>query len=185
MKNLLIVLSILLFSSPVFAQIDYDVLYDHAEHFPSKLYNNIDPFQDEDTIKYTWSPYPLFRTSTDLHFKDITIPVGYYLLTPRNLGGKDYIFFKENGRVSYIIPVAKKEKTPINFYEANTPQIKKTKWQKFTAKIKKKFYDTAKDSGRSTPPNSMVNVTVEVKYIIINFYYGENKYVLLFKRSPY
>lgn len=165
--------------------LENDNLYESAEPFSSKLFNDIDPFQDEDTIKYAWSPYPLFRTSATLYFKDFTIEPGYYLLTPRTLSGKDYVLFKQNGKVVFIIPVAKKEKTPLNFYEAQTPKVKQTKFQKFTSSIRKKFYDKATDSGRSTPPSSLVNVEVETKYIIISLYYGEDKYTLLFKRSPY
>ena len=52
---------------------DYDALYEAAQPFQSKLYNDIDPYQDEDYIKYAWSPYPLFRTSASLYFKDFTI----------------------------------------------------------------------------------------------------------------
>lgn len=164
---------------------DYDSLYEAAQPFETKLYHDIDPYQDEDNIKYSWSPYPLFRTSADLYFKDYKIEPGYYLLTPRKLKDKDYVFFKQNGKVQFIIPVAKKERTPINFYEANTPQIQKTKWQKFTSAVRDKFYNTAKNSGRITPPKSLIDVDVEVKYIIMSFYYGEDKYILLFKRSPY
>ncbi len=164
---------------------DYDALYDAAQPFGTKLYNDIDPYQDEDTLKYSWSPYPLFRTSADLYFKDITIPPGYYLLTPRELKGHDYVLFKQNGKVEYIIPVVKKDLTPLNFYDADVPKVKLTAWQKFTTGVRKKFYDTAKSSGRSTPPSSYINIEVEVKYIIMTLYYGENKYTLLFRRSPY
>lgn len=167
------------------ADFDCDSLYDAAEPFASKLYNDIDPFEDEDSIKYAWSPYPLFRTSAFLYFKDYAIEPGYYSLTPRKLQGKDYVFFKQGGKVVFIIPVAKKEQTPLNFYDANIPKIKQTKMQKFSAAVKKKFYDTAKDSRRITPPSSLVNVDVEVKYIIITLYYGEDKYTLLFRRTPY
>ncbi len=185
MKKFILTLLIICSSLICYADSNYDNLYDNAELFPSKLYNGIDPYQDEDIIKYAWSPYPLFRTSADLYFKNITIPPGYYLLTPRTLGGKDYLLFKENGKVSYIIPVVKKEATPLNFYEANTPQIKKTAWQKFSSTVRKKFYNTAKDSLRVEPPKSLVNVEVEIKYIILTVYYGEDKYTVLFKRSPY
>lgn len=183
-KLFLLIGLIIIFTSTTYAE-NLDALYDAAEPFKSKLYNNIDPFEDEDNIKYSWSPYPLFRTSAELFFKDEKIEPGYYLLTPRKLKEKYYVLFKQNGKVEHIIPVAKIEQTPLNFYNANTPQIKKTAWQKFTSAVRKKFYDTAKDSGRSTPPSSLVDVAVEVKYIIINFYYGESKYVVLFKRSPY
>lgn len=185
MKRLFIlILSLFVLSNVSFAE-NYDALYDSAELFQSKLYNDIDPFQDEDNLRYSWSPYPLFRTSANLYFKDLNIEPGYYLLTPRKLSGKDYVLFKQNGKVVFIVPVAKKEATPLNFYEANTPQVKLTKWQKFTKDVRKKFYDTAKNSGRSTPPSSLVDVEVEVKYIIVRLYYGDDKYTLLFKRSPY
>ncbi len=185
MKKVIILLVLILISLPSVSDEDYDTLYDNIEPFQTKLYNDIDPFQDEDTIKYSWSPYPLFRTSAELFFKDIKIEPGYYLLTPRQFNEKDYILFKQNGKVQYIIPAAKKEATPFNFYNANVPPMAKTKWQKFASGVKKKFYDTAKDSGRSTPPNSLVDIKVEIKYIIMTLYYGEDKYTVLFKRSPY
>ena len=186
MRKIYLLVLVLLFSiSGVFASVDYDALYEAAQPFESKLYHDIDPYQDEDNIRYSWSPYPLFRTSADLYFKDYKVEAGYYLLTPRTLKDRDYVFFKQNGKVMYIIPVAKKEKTPVNFYEANTPPVKKTLWQKASGKVREKFYNIAKDSGRKTPPKSTINVQVEVKYVVISFYYGEDKYVLLFKRSPY
>lgn len=187
MKKLLILLSsfIFLVTSAYCAEVDYDSLYDSAEMFGSKLYNDVDPFQDEDMIKYAWSPYPLFRTSATLYFKDIVIAPGYYSLTPRTLSEKDYIFFKQNGKVEHIIPVVIKEKTPMNFYEANVPKVKLTKWQKFTSGIRKKFYDTAKDSMRSTPPSTHLQVDVETKYLILTLYYGEDKYISIFRRTPY
>lgn len=188
MKKILTFLTLFVLSSTVSFGLtteEYDKLYENAQPFQSKLFNDIDPFQDEDNIRYSWSPYPLFRTSANLYFKDYKIEPGYYLLTPRTFGDKDYVLFKENGKVSFIIPVVKKEQTPVNFYQANTPTVKQTKMQKLGNKIKKKFYDMAKDSGRSTPPNSLVDVEVEIKYIIVSLYYGDDKYTVIFKRSPY
>ncbi len=174
----------LTFSGKAFAE-NYDDLYNAAEPFPSKLYNDIDPFEDEDSIKYAWCPYPLFRTSAYLYFKDFIIEPGYYTITPRKLKDNYYVLFKQSGKVKFIIPVAKKENTPLNFYDANTPKVKLTKWQKFTNGVRTKFYNAAKDSMRATPPSSLVNVDVEVTYIILTLYYGDDKYTVLFKRSPY
>ena len=186
MKKIFIALSLLIFSISAFAaDMDYDALYDAAFPFESRLFNDIDPFENEDSIKYAYSPYPLFRTSAYLYFKDYAIEPGYYSLTPRVLKGKDYVFFKQNGKVQFIIPVAKKEQTPINFYEANTPQIKKTKWQKFSGAVRDKFYTMAKDSMKTPPPKSHINVEVDIKYIVLTLFYGEDKYTLLFKRTPY
>ncbi len=186
MKRIILILTIIIALNPiVYAQSDYDALYDEAKPYQSKLFNDVDPFQDEDTIRYAWSPYPLFRTSAFLYFKDFTIEPGYYTLTPRKLGEKDYILFKQNGKVKFIIPVVKKEKTPLNFYNANTPKMKQTQWQKFSGAVKKKFYNTAKDSMRISPPNSVINVEVETKYIVLTLYYGDDKYISIFRRSPY
>lgn len=151
MKKILTIL-LLIIGLNAYANSDYDALYEAAEPFQSKLYNDIDPFEDQDMIMYAWSPYPLFRTSANLYFKDMKIEPGYYSLTPRELGGKYYVLFKQAGKVQFIIPAAKKEATPLNFYEANTPKMKQTKWQKFASGVRKKFYDTAKSSMRSTPP---------------------------------
>ena len=38
--------------------------------------------------------------------------------------------FKENGKVAYIVPVAKKEKTPVGFYKANKAVTNKKLTQK-------------------------------------------------------
>ncbi len=184
MKKLLIIIFILFLSSAVYAE-DYDALYNAAEPFGSKLYNDIDPFEDEDAIKYAYSPYPLFRTSTTLYFKDYTIDAGYYSLVPRKLKGEYYVLFKQGGKVKFIIPIAKKEATPLNFYNANLPKIKQTKMQKAAGAIRKKFYNISKDSMKMEPPKSLIHVDVEVKYIIIIFYYGEDKFTLLFRRTPY
>ncbi len=164
---------------------DYDTLYDSAELFPTKLYNDIDPYEDEDSIRYAYSPYPLFRTSATLYFKDYAIEPGYYTIVPRKLKGKDYILFKQNGKVQYIIPVVKKEPTPVNFYEANIPKVKQTAGQKAVSKIRNTFYKISKDSMKIEPPKSLINVEVEVKYIVLVLYYGEDKYTAIFRRTPY
>ena len=185
MKKLLIIISVLLISTAIVKAADYDSMYEAAQPFESKLYNDIDPFEDEDAIKYAYSPYPLFRTSATLYFKDYTIDPGYYSLTPRKLKDKDYVLFKQGGKVQFIIPIAKKEATPINFYDANIPKMKQTPMQKLGSKIRDKFYSVSKDSMKTDPPKSLVNVEVEIKYIIITLYYGPDKYTLLFKRTPY
>ncbi len=179
-----LICAVILLSQTAFAT-DYDSMYEAAQPFSTKLYNDIDPFDDEDNIKYAYSPYPLFRTSANLYFKDYNIEPGYSTLTPRKLKGEDYVLFKQGGKVQYIIPIVKKEPTPINFYDANIPKVKQTKMQKFTGTVRKKFYEISKDSMKMEPPKSLLNVDVDVKYIIVTLYYGEDKYTLLFRRTPY
>ena len=71
-KTLIAFIALFVFISNAYAE-NYDALYDAAEPFQSKLYNDIDPFEDQDNIIYAWSPYPLFRTSAELYFKDYKI----------------------------------------------------------------------------------------------------------------
>ena len=184
-KIFLLSFLLILIQNICIAELDYESLYNKAEPFSSKLYNDVDPYEDEDALKYAWSPYPLFRSAANLYFKDFKIEPGYYILTPRNLKGKDYVLFKQNGKVKFIIPSAITEKTPLNFYEANTPQIKKTKWQKFTTGIRDKFYEISGDSMRAQPPKSLVNVELDLSFIIVTIFYGDNKYTLIFKRNPF
>lgn len=174
-----------MFVSAAYCSGDYDSMYEAAQPFQSKLFNDIDPFEDEDSIKYAYSPYPLFRTSAYLYFKDLTIDPGYYTIVPRKLKGEYYVLFKQGGKVKFIVPVAKKEATPLNFYDANIPKVKLTGMQKFTNKVRTTFYNVSKNSMKMEPPKSLVKVDVEVKYIIVTFFYGEDKFTLLFKRTPY
>ncbi|MBQ9245793.1 hypothetical protein IJ182_05960 [bacterium] len=186
MKKILTIIGLIcLMVSSIVLAADYDAMYDGAELFPSKLYNDIDPFEDEDAIKYAYSPYPLFRTSAFMYFKDYTIEPGYYSVVPRKLKDKYYVLFKQGGKVQFIIPIAKKEPTPVHFYEANTPKVHQTKVQKITGAVRNKFYNISKSSMKIDPPKSMINIDVEVKYIIMTLYYGEDKFTLLFRRTPY
>lgn len=179
-----IFITILLITNCAYAQ-DYEKLYENAEPFGTTLYNDVDPFEDEDSLKYAYNPYPLFRTSAYLYFKDFTIEPGYYSVTPRKLKGAYYVLFKQGGKVRFIVPVAKKEDTPINFYKANIPEIKKTPWQKFSGAVSNKFYKLSVKSQKIPPPKSYITVDTDIRYIIVSVYYGEDKYILVFKRTPY
>ena len=186
MKKLLIIFILhFLFCMSALSKDDYDNLYENAKPFESRLYNDIDPFEDEDYLKYAYNPYPLFRTSVYLYFKDYTIAPGYYSLIARKLKGEYYMFFKQGGKVKFIIPVVKKEMTPINFYNADIPQRKKTKWQKFATGVSNKFYQMSVRSQKMPPPKSFIKVESADNYIIVYLYYGEDKFTALFKRTQY
>ena len=131
MKKIITITALLfvLINLPAFAQSDYATLYQNSHVADFKLVHDIDPYQNEDYQKYAWSPYPLFRLASDVYFKGQTIPAGYYILTPREMYGNPYVFFKEAGKVKFIIPVVKKELVPVDFYHSNLPSPKYTKWQ--------------------------------------------------------
>ena len=160
---------------------DYLKLYEKTNKVDFSFYNNIDPYQDEDNFRYASSPYPLFRTSTDLYFKDITVPHGYYILTPRHYKNRDIVLFKTAGKVSYIIPAITKEVVPVGFYEKNIPKVKKTKWQKFHDGFFEKMNNMFKSSRKVTPPSAFITAErYEHKYLLVKLYYAEDVYVMLF-----
>ena len=139
-KNLLfLILFSALATAPALGATDYARLYENAQVADFELVHKIDPYQNEDYQKYAYAPYPLFRLSSDVYFKNQAIPAGYYILTPRVIKNHDYVFFKEAGKVSYIIPVVKKELVPVDFYHNNLPTPKLTKWQNFCKKTNCSF----------------------------------------------
>ena len=173
--------------SPAFAAGEYEELYQNAQLPDFELVHSIDPYQNEDYQKYAWSPYPLFRLASDVRFKTQIIPAGYYILTPRTMNGKDYIFFKEAGKVKFIIPVVKKELVPVDFYHNNMPTPKYTKWQKFCKSVRDGFYTIFRNSSRKSPPPSsyIVSENIEGDMYLIILYYGETKYHIVFKAGKY
>ena len=180
--TLLITFFIFFVSNAVFAE-NYPAMYEEAQPANFELVHNLDPFQNEDYQKYAWSPFPLFRLSSDVYFKGQTIPAGYYILTPRTMNGKEYIFFKEAGTVKYIIPVMKKDLVPIDFYHTKIPEPKYTKWQSFCKKTRDGFYTVFRNSSQKSPPPSSYIVTeiIDGNYYLIVVYYGEHKYYMVFK----
>ncbi len=189
MKKFFIVFTVLLSlcAKQSFADTDYARLYQNVQVPDFELVHNLDPFQNEDYQKYAWSPFPLFRLSSDVYFKNQTIPAGYYILTPRTMKGRDYVFFKEAGKVKYIIPVVKKEIVPIDFYHANLPTPKYTKWQKFCKSTRDGFYTIFRNSSKKAPPPQSYIVTenIEGNMYLIVVYYGQEKSYLVFKSQKY
>ncbi len=189
MKKLITLTALLiaLIQMPVLAQTDYATLYQEAQVPDFKLVHDIDPYQNEDYQKYAWSPFPLFRLASDIYFKGQTIPAGYYILTPREMNGNTYVFFKEAGKVKFIIPVVKKELVPLDFYHDNLPTPKYTKWQKFCKSVRDGFYKIFKNSSKKAPPPNSYIVTENIEgdmYLVV-LYYGESKYYMIFKSNKY
>ena len=147
-----------------------------------KYVHNIDPGEYQDTMYSTWSPYPLFRLSTQLFFKTIAIEPGYYLLTPREHNGAWYILFKENGKVKYIIPCYKKEMVPLDFYKNNLPQIKLTRPQLIREKALKFVGEKFKSSKRQPIPDTFLEAEdLDNNFISIIVYWGNYRYYLVLR----
>ena len=164
------------------AEPDYEILYAQAQEADFKFMHNIDPYQDEDNFKYAWSPYLLFRSSSNLTFKSKTIPAGYYLLTPREHNGKFWILFKEQGRVSYIIPVLRTEVVSPDFYKTHVPKPKKSCWKKLGDGIGQVFYRVFKSSKKQNPPQAYIEFErYEGNHYLMKYYYDKTVYITLFR----
>ncbi|MCR5261242.1 MAG: hypothetical protein K6C94_05335 [Candidatus Gastranaerophilales bacterium] len=188
MKKLFFVLFISCFlftAMPASAVLDWDELYENSKPFPSKLMNNIDPFQDEDNLKYAYTPYPLFRTSAHLYYKGMKIDPGYYQLTPRKMNGSYYILFKTNGKVKFIIPVVKKEIVPAAFYKKYMPNPKLTVGQATAKNWTNMWGKVFKGSGKQPPPKAFVEMENQSTCYVLKFYYKEMCYYTVYKKVPY
>ena len=185
MKQLFFIFMIIIFlSQSAFCADDYLKLYEDAQPYHTKFFNDVDPYQDEDSMKYAWSPYPLFRLSENLYFKQhFKIEPGYYLLTPRKLEDKYYVLFKQNGKVKFIVPAVKVTNTPINFYPQNTPHKKPTVWGKIGQKLADAANGVCRDNKRQKPPQSLLKMENKNPFYVLHFYYGDKCFILVFKNT--
>ena len=162
---------------------NYEQIYESLEEADFNYIFGIDPYQSDEYTKYMYSPYPLFRTGVNIAFKSKIIPPGYYLLTPREKNGKTWVLFKENGRVSYTIPVYNIENVPDSFYEDKFPHPKLNAIQKMRKGsmefIGKKW---GKHNQRTPAPKAYVEFDDRGDFWDMILYYGDKKYYMIFKK---
>lgn len=144
--------------------------------------HGLDPDQYYDNRYATYSIYPLFRLSSPIYFKTVTIPPGYYDLTPRTHKGREYLLFKDNGVIKYTIPVYKKELVPEGFYESHLPKPK-LRWNQ---KIRMGLYSYIGKHCKSAKRKPQVQSYLEVNDLDNNFlsivvYFGNYRYYTLFR----
>ena len=166
MKKIFVTVVILLlsFANVVFAGEGEKFIreYENAQLADFELVHDLDPYQVEEYYKYSWSPYPLFRTSIDLYFKSVHIVPGYYILTPRVVKDKPYVFFKQNGKVAYIVPVCE-----------------------IYVKSRRTFYKIFRKGKKQDPPKSYLEAsTVDNEFFRIDLYFGTQRYTMYFKKTP-
>ena len=160
---------------------NYSKIY--ADLAPAKhsYMHNIDPEQYYEMKDATWAPYPLLRLNSYIYFKESSIEPGYYLLTPREHKGKWYMLFKQNGKVSHIIPVYERDITPELFYEKHLPKPKYTKAQKIHMGVLS-FLGKFNSTKRKDPIKSYMEITdLENHFVSIVIYYGNHKYSTIFR----
>ncbi|MDD3435720.1 MAG: hypothetical protein PHC64_01055 [Candidatus Gastranaerophilales bacterium] len=184
MKKIIITILLIFFCSSVsFAyETDYRQLYINMEVPTFSYVHGIDPGQYYDNKDATYSVYPLFRLTSPIYFKTITVQPGYYALTPVMHKGEPYLLFKDNGIVKYIVPVYKKELVPEGFYETHLPKPKLT----FMQKMSKNFYGFIgkhfKRAKRKPKIQSYIEVNdLDNKFVSIIIYFGNYRYYTLFR----
>ena len=189
LKNTFILLAFICtmaFMVPLYAneKDTYEEIYNKLEPADFEYMFGIDPYQAEDYTKYMYSPYPLFRVGVPFVFKDIKIEPGYYILTPRKRDGKNFVLFKENGRVKYLIPVYETDLVAPMFYDQYIPERKRG----FCDKLGNGFSNTIsrifpKKTQRMPAPKAYIEVNdIEREFYQVILYYGEQKYYMIFKQ---
>lgn len=184
MKKIILILLLFFVSAKICMADDSDFqqTYYNLEVPNFSYVHGIDPGEYYDNKPYTWTPYPLFRLSSALYFKNVVIPPSYYLLTPTTYKGKDYILFKEYGRVKYIIPVYKKEFVPEGFYDSHLPKPKTKFSQKINKAIMTGIGKICKRSQRRELPQSYIEVNdLDNKFVSIVLYYGPYMYYTIYR----
>lgn len=162
---------------------NWDKIYENLEEADFEYIFGLDPNQIEEYERYMYSPYPLFRSGVTFLFKSKTIKPGYYLLTPREKNGKTYILFKENGRVSYTIPIYKEGTVEPNFYDDKLPHEILSFYQKM-GKKSMNFIGRwrGKKNQRTPAPKAYIEFSDKGEYWNMILYYGLKKYYMLFKK---
>lgn len=160
---------------------NYAQIYSDLEPADFSYMHDIDPDQYYDIKDTTWAPYPLLRLNSYIYFKNIAVEPGYYLLTPREHNGKWYMLFKQNGKVSYIIPTYDRGLVPEMFYETHIPKPKLTPSQKIHMGFLS-FLGKFDGSKRRDPVKSYMEINdLENYFVSIVIYYGAHKYSTIFR----
>ena len=182
MKKIILIIFILLFTTTAHAEVDYEQIYRDLPMPDFSYIHDVDPGEYYDTERSTWSPYPLFRLTAPLFFKNIMIEPGYYLLTPRNQNGSWYILFKVAGKVKYIIPVYNRDLTPETFYDENIPKPKLRFTQKVHINTLNFVGKFVKSSKREPAPQTFLEMTdLENNFVSMVIYWGNYRYYLILR----
>lgn len=169
-----------------YSQDDYEQMYRDMP-VPTHTYvHGVDPDQYYDMKDSMWSPYPLLRLNAPIYFKTITIPPGYYLLTPREYKGDWYILFKESGCVKYTIPAFSKDFVDEFYYRDHLKEMDMTKSQRWQIKFLNAWGKYIRKSKRKPAIKTNLELTdLDNNFLLIELYYGAHKYSMIFRVEKY
>lgn len=183
MKKVLLI-ALLIFSGLCASakNVDYEEVYRTLEVPTHKYVHNVDPGEYYDQQQSSWSPYPLFRLTSPIFFKSITIEPGYYALTPREYKDNWYILFKDGGKIKYIIPVYDREIVPMTFYDDHIPKPKLTISQSLHIKAMDTIGKIFPSAKRKPTPQAYLEATdLERNYLSLVIYFGNYRYYTIFR----
>lgn len=164
------------------AEIDYRTIYSQLEVPTFSYVHGVDPGHYYDNQNASYSIYPLLRLCSPLYFKSVKITPGYYDLTPREHKGKEYLLFKENGLVRYIVPIFQKEIVPLGFYESHLPKPRKTWTQKIGDNLYKFIGDHFECAKRKPPVKTYLEVNdLNDNFVVMIIYYNDYRYYAVFR----
>ncbi|MEI8128350.1 MAG: hypothetical protein WCG95_01910 [bacterium] len=161
---------------------DYRQIYLDLQVPTFSYVHGIDPGQYYDNKNASYSTYPLFRLSSPLYFKTITIMSGYYALTPVTYKGESYLLFKDCGVVKYTVPVYKKEFVPEGFYESHLPKPRLNFKQQMTENFYGFLGKHVKNAQRKPAVKTYLEVNdLDNQLVSIIVYYGPYRYYTIFR----
>ncbi len=165
---------------------DIEAIYNKQIPLDIKFENNLDPYEQQDNYSCAMSPYPLVRTVMPMYSLKTIIEPGYYLLTPRKIGARDYLLFKERGRVLYTAPIFESKQIDP---EKEYPQPKDP-YDDAPFGLKSVFKGLGIISGRRThapqvPMHKVDCFQYNDQFYGINVYYKDRIYKTVYKTKLY
>ena len=169
-----------------YSQDDYEQMYRDMPVPTHSYVHGMDPDQYYEMKDTMWSPYPLLRLNAPIYFKTITIPPGYYLLTPREYNGDWYVLFKENGTVKYIIPTFSKDFVDEFYYRDHLKELDMTRSQRWQIKFLNAWGKYIRKSKRRPATKTNLELSdLDNNFLLIELYYGHYKYSMIFRIEKY
>lgn len=165
---------------------DIEAIYNKQIPLDIKFENNLDPYEQQDNYTCARSPYPLVRTIMPIYSLKTTIEPGYYLLTPRKIEARDYLLFKERGKVLYTVPIfeSKQVDPDIEYPQPKDP------YDDAPYGFKNLFKGLGIISGRRThspqiPLHKVDCFQYDDQFYGINVYYKDRMYKTVYKTKLY
>ena len=151
---------------------DYQKAFDELQDVQVQFIHDEDADEYYDTQKIYFSRYPLIRLTQTLYVKKMVIPPGFYLLTPREYGGKKCVLFKQAGKIKYVVPIFE--------YRTILPELEYQKPPKKWWQIRDRYTFQMQYYERKIRAFDVYSEFYE-----IDLYYRDGLSKMLFKKNPY